>query len=191
MGNDIIKKSQRVYGSLLKLYPKSYRREYGREMQYVFTESVKDAYAANGKPGVATLWAKTVADTGKSAAKQHFESKKENNPMKSKNNDILKDNKIFIWIAVATGLILLIPLLAMLLNLSVPEPGGGVSDKVNWTPGDFAVMGTLIFGISFLFVQVARVTPRKYRVLIGTLFALGFLWLWAELAVGVFTNWGS
>lgn len=100
--------------------------------------------------------------------------------MKRKSNDIIMQNKIFIWIALATGLILSIPLVAM-----------QFTGEVDWSLGDFIVMGILIFGIAFTFVHVARVTPRKYRTLIGIAFAMAFLWIWAELAVGVFTNLGS
>lgn len=62
---------------------------------------------------------------------------------------------------------------------------------MNWTLSDFIVMGILILGISSLFVLVAKMTPKKYRTIIGIGFLLAFLWLWAELAVGIFTNWGS
>jgi hypothetical protein len=100
--------------------------------------------------------------------------------MKAKNADIIMQNKIFMWIAVVTGLILLLPLIAM-----------QFTSGVNWTLFDFVVMGALLFGAGFLYVHVARVTPRKYRVLIGLAFLLVLLWLWVELAVGLFTAWGS
>jgi len=100
--------------------------------------------------------------------------------MKTKKTDLIKQNKIFGWIAAATGLILLIPLIAM-----------QFTREVNWTLSDFIVMGLLLFGTGFLFVHVARVTPRKYRTFIGIAFVVGLVWLWVELAVGLFTNWGS
>lgn len=96
------------------------------------------------------------------------------------NVDIIMQNRVFVWIAVATGLILSVPLIAM-----------QFTSEVNWTLSDFVVMGALLFGTGFTFVHVARVTPRKYRVLLGMAFMALLLWLWAELAVGVFTNWGS
>lgn len=91
----------------------------------------------------------------------------------------IKDNTIFVWIAIATGVILLIPLIAMRFTA-----------EVNWTLSDFVVMGTLIFGMSSLFVLAAR-KWRKHRLAIGIAFAIGFMYIWAELAVGIFTNWGS
>lgn len=100
--------------------------------------------------------------------------------MKTKNTDIIMQNKVFLWIAAATGLILSVPLIAMQLT-----------GEVDWKLGDFIVMGILLFGTGFMFVHVARVTPRKYRTLIGIAFVVVLLYMWAELAVGIFTNLGS
>lgn len=95
--------------------------------------------------------------------------------MNANNTDIIRQNRIFMWIALATGLLLSLPLIA----------------KWDWTLSDFVVMGAMLFGTGFGFVLVARATPREYRVPLGIAFVAAFLWLWAELAVGVFTNWGS
>lgn len=92
----------------------------------------------------------------------------------------LARNAAFAWIALATCLILLVPLLAMRLT-----------DAVAWGAMDFVVMGALIFGTASLFVLVARRTPRRSRWAIGALFAAGFLYAWAELAVGIFTGLGN
>lgn len=91
----------------------------------------------------------------------------------------IKDNKIFVWIAVATGIILSIPLIAM-----------RFTSEVDWKLNDFTIMGILIFGMGSLFVLTAR-KVRKHRLAIGIAFVLAFLYIWAELAVGIFTNWGS
>jgi hypothetical protein len=99
--------------------------------------------------------------------------------MKSKNSNILFQNKIFLWIALTASLMLLTPLIAM-----------QFTNEVNWTLGDFVVMGILFFGTSSAFVLTARKSNKKYRAAIGIAFLIAFLWLWAELAVGLFTNWG-
>jgi nitrate reductase NapE component len=99
--------------------------------------------------------------------------------MKVKNTDIILQNKIFLYLAMGTFLILSIPLIAMQFK-----------SDVNWTLSDFIVMGALLFGASSMFVLVARGTPRKYRTLIGFAFLAAVLWIWVELAVGLFTNWG-
>lgn len=100
--------------------------------------------------------------------------------MTAKNVDIIRQNKLFLWIALATVAALSIPLVAM-----------QFTSEVNWQLNDFIVMGVLLFGTGFAFVHVARVTPKKYRTVIGIAFILALLYVWAELAVGVFTNIGS
>ncbi len=101
--------------------------------------------------------------------------------MRTKKNDLLMQNYVFIWIAVATGLILLVPLVAM-----------QFSSEVQWDHTDFIVIGTLLFGMGSACVLTARkVRKTSHRIAVGIGFALVVLWLWAELAVGIFTNWGS
>jgi hypothetical protein len=111
MNKAVIRQSVRIYDFLLKFYPKSYRQKFGEEMKYVFSESLKDAYIKNGEQGIFTLWTRTIIDAGKSLVTQHLENQKGGAHMKTKNADIIMQNKIFIWIALATGLILLIPLI--------------------------------------------------------------------------------
>jgi len=92
----------------------------------------------------------------------------------------LQRNTIFAWPGLTTGLLLLVPLAAM-----------RFTDEVHWGLGDFAVMGLLLFGTASLFVLAARRAPRRYWLPIGLLLGLGFLYAWAELAVGIFTHLGS
>lgn len=63
-------------------------------------------------------------------------------------------------------------------------------NRLNWTLFDFIVMGGLVFVMGSLYVLAIK-RADKYKFAISLTFALVFLWLWAELAVGVFTNWGS
>ena len=100
--------------------------------------------------------------------------------MDTRNNDVMMRNSVFIWIALGAGLILLIPLIAM-----------QFTNEVKWDANDFLVMGLLILGTGSLFVLVSRRVPRRRRVVIGSIFAAAFVYIWAELAVGIFTNLGS
>lgn len=80
----------------------------------------------------------------------------------------------------ATALLLMIPLLAM-----------QFSPEVDWTPGDFIVMGGLLFSIGLSYLLVTRLwVPRLakhtiYRVGLGFALATGFLLIWVNLAVGI------
>ena len=143
-------------------------------MKYVFSESLKEVYAEKGEPGIITLWARTIIDAGKSLVIQHVENQKGGDSMKTKSNDIIMQNKVFIWIALATGLILLIPLIAM-----------QFTNEVNWTLSDFVIAGALLFGTGLMFVLAARKTS-KYRALIGFALVAALLLVWVELAVGIF-----
>lgn len=100
--------------------------------------------------------------------------------METKKTDLIMQNKVFGLIALGTGLILSIPLIAM-----------QFTTQVNWDLPDFSIIGILLFGMGFLFVHVARVTPRKYRPLIAILSVTALLYIWVELAVGIFTNIGN
>jgi hypothetical protein len=89
--------------------------------------------------------------------------------------------KIIIRIALITASILLVPLVAMLFT-----------DEVNWGPMDFIVIGALLFGAGLAYeLLVRRVHDKKRRLVIGAGVVCVVLYLWAELAVGIFTNWGS
>lgn len=101
--------------------------------------------------------------------------------MKKKNSSLLSSNQVFGWLAAITGFILSIPLVAM-----------QFSNDVQWDFSDFLIMGCLLFGTGSLFVLLARhVQLRKHQIMIGIGLLVLLLWLWAELAVGIFTNWGS
>lgn len=92
---------------------------------------------------------------------------------------LLMTNTAFAWLALATCLLLLVPLIAM-----------QFTSEVNWSVMDFVVMGALLMGSGSLYVLIARRVPPRRRLVMGLLFAVAVLYIWTELAVGVFTNLG-
>ncbi|MBP7741322.1 MAG: hypothetical protein KA104_01350 [Candidatus Pacebacteria bacterium] len=60
----------------------------------------------------------------------------------------------------------------------------------SWTLSDYAVAGTLLFGVGVALNLLFR-KAGKYRIPAAIVVVALFVWLWAELAVGIFTNWGS
>ena len=88
----------------------------------------------------------------------------------------MNKNKRLITILLAVPLLLLIPLIAM-----------QFSSEVNWSLGDFLVMGVLLLVVGLTFEVVLRKVPKKNNriALMATIIIL-FLLIWAELAVGIF-----
>jgi hypothetical protein len=87
-------------------------------------------------------------------------------------------------IAAGTAVLLLIPLFFTLTGSGVDGQG------VHWTGPDFVIAGGLLFAVGLL-IDRAYQKFGSYRIPAIIAIVFLFLWLWAELAVGVFTNWGS
>lgn len=100
--------------------------------------------------------------------------------MPTADNNLIMRRDVFAWIALAVGAALAVPLLAM-----------QFTNEVAWNFADFLVMGALLFAAASLFVLLARRVRPRYRLAVGGLIAVALCYLWAELAVGVFTHWGS
>lgn len=86
-------------------------------------------------------------------------------------------------IALGVGVILLIPLVFTLLNSNASiygGPGGGF----DWMPGDFVVMGVLLFAAGFAIdLALRKIADPAYKVF-AVLAIVGALFLiWVELAV--------
>ena len=96
--------------------------------------------------------------------------------MRTKDIDIIMRDSVFVWIALATGLLMLIPLIAM-----------QFTNEVDWDLRDFIIMGALIFGTGAAYVLIASfLHSKEKRLAVGLVLAVLFLLTWAELAVGIF-----
>lgn len=84
-------------------------------------------------------------------------------------------------VIVGTALILTVPLVAM-----------QFTDEVDWDIADFLIIGILLLVAGTTFELILRkVKNVHHRITLGVILLLVVLYVWAELAVGIFTNWGS
>ncbi len=89
--------------------------------------------------------------------------------------------KSLLTVAVVTAAILMIPLVAM-----------QFTSEVVWTGLDFVAAGVLLaFTGLVLVTALRRLRTAKSRLLAAGVIGIGFLYCWAEMAVGIFTNLGS
>lgn len=171
--------SSRLYKACLHLYPYSYRSAYGKEMMQVFEELHTNAKTSSH--GITLLWLSIFKDLSKSVVVQQWEYINKGEVMKSTQSTVINSNKIFALMAGAIAAILLIPLIAM-----------QFTDDVNWSVSDFLIIGLLLFFMGSLFVLVARrIHKSSNRLVLGVVCAIIVLYIWAELAVGLFTSLGS
>lgn len=84
-------------------------------------------------------------------------------------------NKRILALAIVTGGLLLVPLVAM-----------RFTDEVKWKPFDFVAAGALLFGAGLAYEFVSRKSAgAPYRAGVGVAVAAGLLLVWVNLAVGV------
>lgn len=83
--------------------------------------------------------------------------------------------KRLLRIVLVTGALLLVPLVAM-----------QFTREVDWTLSDFVIMGVLLMSTGLLFDLAARkIRSSRNRLITIGVIAFGFLFVWAELAVGI------
>ncbi|MDD2730972.1 MAG: hypothetical protein PHW33_02505 [Candidatus Portnoybacteria bacterium] len=92
--------------------------------------------------------------------------------------------KNIIRVAVGTGIVLLIPLALTLLNPNAEIYGGG-GGGWDWMPGDFLVMGVLLFGTGLAVdFSIRKIANPAHRLIAVSAVIIAFLLVWVELAVG-------
>ena len=78
-------------------------------------------------------------------------------------------------VALVTGLLLLVPLVAM-----------QFTDEVRWNLADFVVAGALLFGAGATYhLLAARTDNLAYRAAVGVAVGVTLMLVWANLAVGL------
>jgi len=86
-----------------------------------------------------------------------------------------KEYRLVLAVALATGLLLMVPLIAMQFTA-----------EVSWRPADFLAMGALVFTTGLALVFLIRKGPNTlYRIATSLALCTTFLMIWANLAVGL------
>jgi hypothetical protein len=94
---------------------------------------------------------------------------------------IMTQNKNIIRVALATAILLLVPLVAM-----------QITDEVVWSLADFVTAGGLLFGTGLAYVLAAgRGGTIVYRAAVGVALGTALSLVWANLAVGIIGNEGN
>ncbi len=97
------------------------------------------------------------------------------NTMASGNEPAKIGGKQFLRVVLGTAAILLIPFVAM-----------QFTREVNWTASDFVIAAVLLAGTGMLFeLARAKLRTRKARLVASAVIGFCFLFVWAELAVGL------
>lgn len=89
-------------------------------------------------------------------------------------------DKVFTWITGTGCVLFLMPLVAM-----------QFTSEVSWDETDFLVWAILLSVAGGACLWVSRKLPRREWLGAGALIAVVFVYIWAELAVGIFTNLGN
>ena len=157
-----------MYAKLLHLYPKFYRERFGEGMEQTFNDLCRErAKAGKGLFGL-VLW--VFAETSARIVKENLALIARQNITR----------RLSAW-AIIIAVLLMIPLVAMQFTA-----------EVDWTLLDFVTAASLLFGSALVYELATRnMITTKYRVAVGFVVMAALLYFWAELAVGVFTNWGS
>ncbi|HEX2221151.1 MAG TPA: hypothetical protein VHK06_01365 [Candidatus Limnocylindria bacterium] len=161
---------RRLYGRLLRLYPRSFRERFGEPMAQTFTDLARERSDANrGLLGFALA---TFAETSAGIIRENLAH------MTTQPMNYLR------WVLV-TAAVLALPALAMAFNIGVPDPGSG-TDGVNWGPMDFATIGVLVLGAGLLFEYASsRGRSVEHRAAVGIAVLAGLGLVWVNLAVGM------
>ena len=85
----IIALSDKLFRKLLRLYPQSYRRNFGDLMALLFRDQCRDAWQRGRYAGLLKLWLRTLPDLGKTSLIEQLNQVGRNHMMNAKNSPTL------------------------------------------------------------------------------------------------------
>jgi hypothetical protein len=154
------------YRMLLRLYPRAYRERFGVPMEQTFGDLLRECPGGERGLRARALW--LFLETSTAIVRERVRS------MATHVGGIGRA-------ALGTGLLLLIPLVAM-----------RFTDEVNWSRSDFVLMGALLFGTGLAFESIARrARSLAHRAAVAVALGAAFLLVWVNLAVGIIGDAGG
>lgn len=161
-----IRRFRSWYAVLLRLYPRPYRERFGEPMAQTFNDLLRERAEKGKELFGLVLWMFVETFAGLIGENMTV---------------IAMQKKSILRIALATVVILLLPLLAM-----------QFTDEVVWDLADFVVAGALLFGAGLTYELIARKAGHiAYRSAVGVAVAAALLLVWINLAVGIIGNEGN
>ena len=87
--------SQKIYGQLLRAYPKAHRAEYGPAMAQLFRDQYRDAWDDSHGWGVAKLWLRVLPDLVKTSIIERLAAINKRKSMSDKMTALIQPRKVF------------------------------------------------------------------------------------------------
>jgi hypothetical protein len=159
------------YAALLRLYSKRFRDRFGEGMAQSFNDLCRDRRQKHGSRLGLVLW--VFAETSAGIVRENM-------------SVLTLPRRRLTVFAAATGLLLLVPAVAM-----------QFTDEVRWSALDFVTAGCLLFGAGIAYELVSRraastvtrpLEARSYRVAAAVAVLSALFLVWANLAVGLIGN---
>ena len=156
------------YAKLLRFYPEPYRERFGESMEQTFNDLCNERQESGDGLFGLVLW--IFIETSTAIIKERIIF-------------MITQNKNIVRIALAVGLILLIPLGLTVLNPN-SHLNGGEGGGWDWAPGDFLAMGVLLFGTGLAIdFAVRKLANPVYRTAAIIAIVSALFLIWVEIAV--------
>lgn len=164
---------RKLYAWLVRLYPARYRERFAEEMKQTFDDLLRERAKA-GDVSIGFV-AGLVAETSVGILQENRRSIVMNST----------GRRLIGWVA-AIGVLLSIPFALTILG------GGKDGTGFHWTPYDFAVMASALFGVALAHELIARrYEQTRCRVAFGLALATALLLGWVNSAVGIIGDEGN
>lgn len=144
-------------------------------MTQTFTDICRERRAA--RDGLAAFVVGTFAETSAHIMRENM-------------TQLMQTKNYLRWVLI-TAAVLVVPALAMVLNIGVPDPGSGI-EGISWGPMDFAIIGVLVLGSGLLYEYAStHAGTFAHRAAVGIAVAAGLFLIWINLAVGMIGDEGN